>query len=613
MLDYVMLPVSYFLLTTLLFAVVYRPIFMFRHRALLGRKLTADDLRQSTRAGFRTDLIPAAYLTALPLIMATAQAYSRGCWLPAAMHVYNVLVGVVLSLMLVADLVLYGFWKSKLDSSALAYLRSIRGVTASVSPLFVVVAVAAWIVAAIILTAYLQFCRVEVFAVGSLWQGILTAVLFLVLAAGVFICIRGLGRRPNNTSIAFFSQEQFLNHSALNPIYNFIYSLSVNDKIDGAFREFSDERCREIIAELYPTPAPDATTTPLLNTSRPNILLIIWESLSAGFVDWLGGKPGVTPQLARYAAQGVNFTRVDSGSFRTDRALPCILAGFPGMPTASVIRMGKKLAALPGLPRELRDQAGYATTAVHGGRLTIMHKGEFYLTMGCDRVISEYDFNKNLARCSWGVHDGEVAQWLFDDCQRQSAAGKPWFTVWQTLSSHEPFRVPYKRLEQTPVENSFAYVDDAVGRLLDRLKDSEMWRNLLVVIVADHSCNDAGEALPLTRDTYPHIPLVMTGGAVSEPRTVDTHVSQFDIPATLLAQLGLDHSAFHFSRNVMSEAYTDSWSMHTFNNGFVYRDATGSTVYDNQAQAATSGDDPRRTARGKAFLQHLYRYLADLH
>jgi phosphoglycerol transferase MdoB-like AlkP superfamily enzyme len=206
-----------------------------------------------------------------------------------------------------------------------------------------------------------------------------------------------------------------------------------------------------------------------------------------------------------------------------------------------------------------------------------------------------------------------VAQWLFDDCQRQSAAGKPWFTVWQTLSSHEPFRVPYKRLEQTPVENSFAYVDDAVGSLLDRLKDSEMWRNLLVVIVADHSCNDAGEALPLTRDTYPHIPLVMTGGAVSEPRTVDTYVSQFDIPATLLAQLGLDHSAFHFSRNVMSEAYTDSWSMHTFNNGFVYRDATGSTVYDNQAQAATSGDDPRRTARGKAFLQHLYRYLADLH
>lgn len=48
------------------------------------------------------------------------------------------------------------------------------------------------------------------------------------------------------------------------------------------------------------------------------------------------------------------------------------------------------------------------------------------------------------------------------------------------------------------------------------------------------------------------IPLILIGGAVKEPRVVDTYASQIDIAATLLSQLGLPHDDFTFSKNIFN-------------------------------------------------------------
>ena len=48
-----------------------------------------------------------------------------------------------------------------------------------------------------------------------------------------------------------------------------------------------------------------------------------------------------------------------------------------------------------------------------------------------------------------------------------------------------------------------------------------------------------------------HIPLLWLGGAVKQPMQVDKIMNQTDLAATLLGQLGLEHTAFTFSRNVL--------------------------------------------------------------
>ena len=85
------------------------------------------------------------------------------------------------------------------------------------------------------------------------------------------------------------------------------------------------------------------------------------------------------------------------------------------------------------------------------------------------------------------------------------------------------------------------------------------------------------------------IPMIWVGGAVKAPRRIDTICNQTDLPATLLAQLGLSHSDYTFSRDVLSSTYTHPVAMHTFTEGYSMVDSTGLTVFDLYSQRVTTG------------------------
>ena len=106
-----------------------------------------------------------------------------------------------------------------------------------------------------------------------------------------------------------------------------------------------------------------------------------------------------------------------------------------------------------------------------------------------------------------------------------------------------------------------------------------------------------------------HIPVLWIGGAVREPKKIDLFTGQCDMAATILGQLGIDHSDFLFSRNVLSSSYTYPFSFYTFNNGFCFIDSTGVTLFDDDARKCLSDDSPgseMRLDRGQAILQTLY-------
>jgi len=610
MLGLIIFITTYFIGLVLYFQLIQRPLFMLYNRSAGDAPVKAGDLWGIMSHGFRSDIIIASYFTALPLIAASLQTVITTPFLGAFMMTYNVIIGVVLGLATVVDTALYPFWKFKLDSSILPYLKSIKGACASVSTAYIVGAIVAVLVMAALSAGWLEGATLlgglpMAPATLSLGHALLTLGIFIIATGLLFAMIRGLGRRPNNPSVSFYSNKLFFNHCALNPLYSFIYSLSVNNKIEGAFKAFDDDTCRREFAELYP--GNTFPTDKLLNTDRPNVLFIIWESLSARFVGELGGQKGVTPNIDRLAQEGVLFTHVDCNSFRTDRGLVALLSGYLAQPTTSVIRMTKKVPNLPALPRRMKE-AGYDTMAVHGGDLTIFHKGEYYLTIGHDRVVGDKDLPKGLPTGKWGIHDGAVLDWIYDDIMAKTAKGSRWYTTFQTLSSHEPWDVPYSRIKDDPIANTFAYVDDSIGRLVDQLKGTPAWDNLLIVITGDHGCN-TGQIM--STDRYAHIPLIMAGGAVKTPRRIDTLMTQSDTAATLLGQLGIAHDEFIFSRDVMADSYRYPFGFHTFVNGFMFRDATGYTVYDNVSETATDSPDPTREHKGKIILQYLYEDLAN--
>lgn len=608
MFYFVIYTISFFLFCTLFFLILQKPFFGWHNRITTREKISCSDMRRVYSRGIVSDFIIASYLSALPMLLSGLHTLLPYFNLNIVLTVVNILLALVVALITVSDTLLYRFWNYKLDASAFVYLRSLKGTFASVSTKYIVGASALTLLVGAIFFIPAQLLSHKLAGIVSQhhlsywWQYVVVFLLIATLTACFFLIIRGLKIRPNNPSVVYFSKIPFLNHWALNPAYNLIYSLGTKDEFKGKFRFFDDRECDDTILPLFPRQG--VPTRNLLRTKRPNILLIIWESLGAEFVGSLGGDGNVARNVDRIAAEdGILFTRCTAGSFRTDRGLVCLLSGYPGQPTTSVIRYTRKLPNLPALPRRLKNE-GYSTTAIHGGELTIMHKSDYYLASGHDTLVSQKDLPSSAPACKWGVHDGFMFDYILDSIKEKSERGEKWFITFQTLSSHEPFTVPYDRIPDDKVANAFAYTDHCFGEFIDKLKQTPAWDDTLVICVADHGYNATSN--PPSRQDYAHIPILLTGGALAEHGSIDPIMSQTDLAATLLGQMGLDHEEFIFSRDVLADTYKIPFSFHTFNNGFMITDSHGSTIVDNVSGEATEGADPDREKMGRAILQKLY-------
>lgn len=612
-LSFLLSAAGYWLFCVAWFSIVQKPMFGLYDHCCATKPITLRDIAAIYRHGNVSDCIIASYLTAIPLLIGAIGSMTAMTGTTTAMTIYNAIISLAAGLLVTADTALYRFWKYKIDASVFVYLKSLKGATASVSTTYLATGICAWLLTSV--TFFLGAQATVAVTTGLLafpdaalpWWGYPAVVISFCVAVGVlFMVIRGLGIRPNNPSICYFSSDPFLNHWALNPAYNMIYSLSVKDEFEGKFRTMTDEEAASVTSHLFPTKG-----TPqyrILNNSRPDILLVIWESLSAEYSGFFGGSSPSTPNLDALAKEGVAFTDCTASGFRTDRGLVAVLSGYPAQPTTSVIRYTRKLPNLPGLARSLRD-AGYETTAIHGGDLAIMHKNDYYLASGHSRLIAQKDMPSGLDTCKWGIHDAPVMDLTAKEIIRHRAeSDAPCFITLQTLSSHEPFEVPLRQKEDD-VCNSFSYTDHALGNLVDQLKASGVWDNLLLIVVADHGLN-----LPRpvdNRRTHAHIPLVMAGGAVNGPKRIDLPISQTDIAATLLGQMDLPHHDFLFSRDVTADTYTSPSGIHAFHNGMMLADSDGYTVVDTMLDKVTEGDDtPRRRNQIAATLQQLYADLS---
>ena len=247
-LTFIILTAAYWLTAAAWFELIQKPLFgLLNTRSSAPGGLSARSVWAAYRHGFVSDAIVASYLTAIPLIIGAQATFIGRFPLLTVMSVYNALIAIVIGLIATSDALLYGFWKYKLDASVFAYLRSIRGATASVSAPYLITAVMGWLlVSATYFAAAQGVCSLVIHAcppphIASAWGYPAVALMLIAVIALLFVIIRGLKIRPNNPSVVYFSPEPYLNHLALNPAYNLIYSLTTNTDFKSQFREMPDE------------------------------------------------------------------------------------------------------------------------------------------------------------------------------------------------------------------------------------------------------------------------------------------------------------------------------------------------------------------------------------
>ena len=567
---------------------------------------TMADMLEVIGHGLSLDVSTALYFLIIPFFVAWASI-----WLPMPrwlMKPYYIFVAIAFSLAFVYDTCLYPYWHFKLDALCLQYLETPSEAMASVSTGYILLLLLALIVVAVIISlAYIYVVPVYRLKKGHWWE----SFLFVLLIPVMVIAIRGgLDESTTNIGQVYYSQNQFLNHSAVNPVFSFLASFEKTASYVPDYQFMDDDECEAMMQGLYPTTSENPDT--LLTTQRPNVVVILMESCGGVFTQDIGGKKEVMPNLNRLESEGVYFSRFYANSYRTDRGTLCTWSGYPSFPRSSVMKMPAKTRLLPGIAGSMLRE-GYTTSYLYGGDINFTNMRGYLVNIGFEDLYWKTDYTlEEQETAEWGVRDDITFKTLSQMVEQKSQQEKPFLIGYSTLSSHEPWDVPTHRLDDE-ILNAFNYLDECIGNVISEMKKSPAWDNLLIILLPDHgySYGEVGEEHPM----HDHVPMLWLGGAVKEPRRITQICNQTDLPATLLGQLGIDHQDYHFSRDVLSKNYTYPFATHTYNNGISMVDSTGFAVLDlnaNMIVTDQSTDAQALIKKGKAILQMATRELKNM-
>lgn len=533
--------------------VLQKPIFFLTFSSLQAEQFSATDLLQVMAHGWAMDACMSAYLTTLPLLLTLA--LSLGAPRKAISIAYKVWFAIssfAISFTFILDLGLYPSWGFRLDSSPLFYfLSSPSSAVASVSIWQLTGGLALSILYAAIIYVALNYaarhCQPILLRTLAGKRRMAASCGFVLACGLLFIAMRGgVTVSTMNLSRAYFSSNKFLNDAALNPSFSLIYSLSHQQNFDKQFRYMDDQEVAGIFSTLHQAQSsPRADKDSLLTTTRPDVYIVILESFSAELFPSLGGDK-IAVKLDSVARSGINFTDFYANGFRTDRGVPAILSGFPGAPTASVMKFVEKTRSMPGIASSLANH-GWESTYYYGGDINFTNMLAYLINTGFRATVRDTDFPLSERTGKWGAHDHLLFARVLADAKATPVSAPPQFRVVQTSSSHEPFEVP-ANISANKRINAFAYTDSVAAEFVNALGNTQ--RPWVAIFVADHY-GAWPEHLNDLRRRH-HIPCFITGSALRpRAKSISTTASQADIAPTLLSMLGIAAPEYEFGTDIL--------------------------------------------------------------
>ncbi|HEX7367817.1 MAG TPA: sulfatase-like hydrolase/transferase [Pelobium sp.] len=530
------------------------------------------DILNTFLHGLHMDASMAGYFCALPfLAVIIAWLINKKSFPLKAINYYTYVLIFITAITTVIDVNIHREWGTKFNFKAIDFvLTSPKEAFASSSsaPIFSnLTSLLALIVVGIFLYRIL-FRENAVTLIGCKW--ILKPIVGLLIIGLTFLAIRGsLTVAPMNTSRVYFSQHQLLNISAINTNWFLISNILSQSKITtNPYLYFKPAEAAAIKDSLFTS---SKAFPNILNTPTPNIVLVIMESFTADLIKELGPEKNVTPNFSKLISEGLLFTNVYSASDRTDKGIVAVISGFPAQATESIIKSNDKQVKLPSISQEVKKR-GYYTSFIYGGDLNFANFKSYVISHGFENVKDLNNIETTEKLTKWGVADDVTMRQHLKDLKTEK---QPFFTTLLTLSNHEPFYLKgsYKFGDKT-VANMFRstafFTDSILYDYVNRAKKEAWYKQTLFILVADH-----GHRLPTERnDIFEpgryHIPVLFFGGALKQEfknQKVDKVGNQVDIASTLLNQLNISDTAFHYSKNLLAPA-VKGFAFYSWNNGF---------------------------------------------
>jgi phosphoglycerol transferase MdoB-like AlkP superfamily enzyme len=414
-----------------------------------------------------------------------------------------------------------------------------------------------------------------------------------------------------NTGSAFFHKNTFANHAGINVIWNFGHSLVEKKESSNPYISFKNKDYELQIKKLYHS---QSLPPKILKTERPNVILIILESFTAKLIEPLGGAHGVTPCFNSLCGHGILFSNIYSTDSRTDKGLATVLSGYPVLESIPILKYPEKTIHLPFLSKSLMEH-GYRSSFHYGGDVDFANMRSYLVNGEFNRIITEADFPVSERSGKWGVPDHFSFERFFNDIKADTGQ---WFHVMLSLSNHEPFEIPVRqKFGNKDLTGKFYssayYADSCLGNFAGKLKESGLWDNSVVIFVADH-----GVRVPDYSEVYEprkfHIPLLITGGAVTKDSIVTKYGSQADMVVTLLHQLNIETKSYILGKDLLAPD-SKSFVIYSYKNGIAMLTDSGGFGYDFSIRRFSfnyGSPDSTCVNLAKAQQQYVYQNYLDL-
>lgn len=567
--------------------------------------------------GLRLDLSLACYLLVLPfLFFIVQQAFIKRSVSPWILRIYTFIPTLLFALITIVNLPLYESWGEKISKRAILLgVGTVGGVSSSVD---IGMLLEAGLVLLIFFTIAHFFYHWFVVKVAVYRKQPKSSIIicFVLGTLVLFTFLRGgFGRANLNSSAVYFSDNNSINHLAVNTYWAFMKDMTKSSKKNPY--QFMDETQAETLTQTVLPNQGDSIAT-ILNVKNPNIVLVILEGMVAQVYEDLGGESGITDNMRRMMAEGVNFTRAYSAADRSDKGMIAVMSGFPSQGTESIIQYIPKHEKLNSIT-EIYDSLGYSTSFYHGGQAEFYNFKSFMFAHGVTRVVDTYNFGLDVQRNSWGVYDHVITERMIDDLREEK---QPFFSIFYTLVNHEPYTLSdgYKYGNKTRANayrSTAYYTDTMLNSFVEQAKKEDWYKETLFVVVSDHGNVYPTEKYGLEDPNRYHIPLFIFGGALKDEfkgKVVNEVVSQLDIASTLWSFVSSDQSPFKYSTNLFA-LNRDNIAFFNSNNTFGLVTNNQAVSYDMQGQKPAYVLDKRQTVESvsdlldlsKAYYQSVFK------
>jgi len=273
---------------------------------------------------------------------------------------------------------------------------------------------------------------------------------------------------------------------------------------------------------------------------RPNIVLISLDTTRPDHLSCYGRRKNLTPNIDAVAAAATLFTNVKT-------PVPLTLPAHASMMTGTIPprhgvhdNLFYRLADDNVTLAERLKEIGYQTAAVVG---SFVLDARFGVAQGFDYYDDELTGDINVPGNYAERPGGEVSAIGLNWLERKRGDGL-FFLFLHYYDPHHPYRPPSPLASiyaDDPYAGEVAYVDQAVGEVINKLKEWDLYEDSLLIITADHGegLGDHGEDRHgyFIYNSTTTVPLIIKLPGQRDARRVGQKVGIVDLVSTVLSVL----------------------------------------------------------------------------